>query len=342
MPEATTTHFQELPKVDLHRHLEGSLRLRTMLDIARHYGVTVPVNTAELKPLVQVEEHEAHNFRNFLAKFQTLRLFYRTPEIISRITREAIADAAHDGVVYLELIFTPVALGRSQGFSLKDVMDWVVASAGRAAREYGITVRLVASVNRHESVAMAEETVQLAVDRMSAGVCGVDLAGNEVDFPAEPFAGLFRQAKASGLRINVHAGEWAGAASIRYAIEQMGAERIAHGIRIMEDLQVTALARERRIPFMVCLTSNVQTGAVPDLDSHPLPLMYQAGLKVSLHTDDPSISQINLSMEYDLAHRRLAMLYSAVREMAINAAQAIFAAESERQELVERLQKAWA
>jgi adenosine deaminase len=338
MPEYTFADFQKLPKVDLHRHLEGSLRLRTMLEIARKYGLTVPVNTTQLSPLVQVEDREDHNFCTFLAKFQTLRLFYRTPEIITRITNEAITDAANDGVTYLELLFTPVALGRAQGFALKDVMDWVVASAGKAAREQGITVRLVASVNRHEAVALAEETVQLAIDRISAGVCGLDMAGNEAEFPAEPFASLFNYAKTRGLHINVHAGEWAGPGSVRYAIEQLGAERIAHGIRIMEDERVVALARQRNFPFTVCLTSNLQTGAVPDLASHPLPGMLQAGLNASLHTDDPSISQINLSMEYETAHRLLGLSMETLQKMNLAAAQAAFLPETERQVLVRKLQ----
>jgi adenosine deaminase len=251
--------MRRLPKVDLHRHLEGSLRLRTIMEIARLYGLTVPVSTAQLRPLVEVTEDEGRNFRSFLAKFQTLRLFYRTPEIISRMTHEAIADAAADGLVYLELLFTPIALARAQGFALKDVMDWVVASAAKSAREFGITVRLIASINRHEPVEIAEEITQLAVDRMSAGLCGLDLAGNEAEFPASPFVGLFKQAKVNGLHISVHAGEWGGADNVRFAIEQLGAERIGHGIRILEDPSVTALACERGIPFTVCLTSNVQT-----------------------------------------------------------------------------------
>ena len=329
--------MQRLPKVDLHRHLEGSLRLRTMLEIARQYGLTVPVSTAQLRPLVEVTQEEGHNFRNFLSKFQTLRLFYRTPEIISRVTHEAIADAAADGLVYLELLFTPIALARAQGFAMRDVMDWVVASAGKAAREFDITVRLIAAINRHESVDIAEEITQLSVDRMSAGVCGLDLAGNEAEFPASPFLGLFKQAKTSGLHISVHAGEWGGAENVRFAIEQFGADRIGHGIHILEDPSVTALACERGIPFTVCLTSNLQTGAVPSLASHPLPRMLQAGLNASINTDDPSISQINLSGEYRLAMQALGISQSVLLERILAAAEAAFLPAADRQPIIARL-----
>ncbi len=336
-PLLSPEEIQKLPKIDLHRHLEGSLRLRTIMEIARQYGLTVPVNTSQLRPLVEVTDDESHSFRTFLLKFQTLRLFYRTPQIITRITSEAIADAAADGLVYLELMFTPLALGRSQGFALRDVMDWVVASASKAARESGITVRLIASVNRQEPVEAAEEIVRLSVDRMSAGLCGLDLAGNEAEFPAEPFEGLFKEAKASGLHISVHAGEWGGAGNVRFAIEHLGAERIGHGIHIMQDPNVIALARERGIPFTVCLTSNLQTGAVANIASHPLPHMLQAGLEATLNTDDPSISQINLSSEYRLAMERLGFSAQSLRERILAAARAAFLPPGERQGLVNRI-----
>jgi adenosine deaminase len=329
--------LRKLPKIDLHRHLEGCLRVRTIIEIARQYGITVPV-TAYLRPLVEIQDDEDHSFRTFLSKFSTLRLFYRTPEIINRIAHEAILDAANDGLAYLELIFTPAALGRGQGFALKDVMDWVVASAGKAAHETGITVRLIASVNRHEPVALAEEVVQLAIDRQSSGVCGLDLAGNEAEFPAEPFAALFKYAQGRGLHTQIHAGEWAGPESVRFAIETMHADRIGHGIHVMEDPAVVALARERKIPFTVCLTSNIQSGAVADIASHPVRSMIKAGLNVTLNTDDPSISQITLSSEYLLATRDLGMTLGALRRMNHAAAAAAFIPAEERKALAIKVQ----
>jgi adenosine deaminase len=135
--DETNDFYHALPKVELHRHLEGSLRLRTMLEIARAGGITVPVRTGPLSSLVQVQESEPFTYQNFLAKFSTLRLFYRSPEVIYRITREAVEDAAMDNVRYLELRFTPVALSRAERFPMGDVMDWVCESAQQTAREFG-------------------------------------------------------------------------------------------------------------------------------------------------------------------------------------------------------------
>ena len=133
---ATLKNYRALPKVELHRHLEGTLRLDTMLDIARQHGITIPADLIRLSSLVQMQEEEKYTFQNFLAKFNTLRLFYRSPDVIRRITREAIEDAAKDNVKYLELRFTPVALSRAERFPLHDVIDWVITSAQDAAEEF--------------------------------------------------------------------------------------------------------------------------------------------------------------------------------------------------------------
>jgi adenosine deaminase len=331
--------FRALPKVDLHRHLEGSLRLNTMVEIARTYGFSMPPATSYLRPLVQVQAQDSLTFRNFLEKFKTLRLFYRSPEIIARLTREAIQDAAADNVVYLELRFTPVALSRDQGFSLADVMDWVCGSARQASREFGITTRLIASVNRHEPVTVAAQVAQLAQERIGMGITGLDMAGNEVEFSADPFVGLFRDARTSGLSVTIHAGEWTGPESVRHAIEKLGADRIGHGVRVLEDPDVVALARERNIPFEVCITSNYQTGSVERLHDHPLPRMLQAGLNALINTDDPSISQITLSHEYWVACDALGISMEVLRGRVMAATQAAFMSKGDRQSLASQIQR---
>jgi len=181
-PTTSNSVYASMPKVELHRHLEGSLRLDTMLDIAREFGLTIPASLHRLSGLVQVQEQDPLTFQNFLAKFNTLRLFYRSPEIIRRVTREAIEDAARDNVRYMELRFTPVALGRAESYPLREVMDWVCASAAQAAADFGIQINLIVSVNRHESVELAEQVADLAVQHREQGVVGMDLAGNEAEF----------------------------------------------------------------------------------------------------------------------------------------------------------------
>jgi adenosine deaminase len=330
------TYYESMPKVDLHRHLEGSLRLETLLEVSRNYGITLPIEPG-LRGLVQIQEGDPLTFTNFLAKFQTLRLFYRSPEIISRITREAIQDAAEDKVRYLEMRFTPVALSRVKGFSLKDVVEWVTSAVMEASQQYDIQTRLLVSMNRHEPVELAAEVVSLAVEYQQKGIAGIDLAGNEAEFSAGPFIGLFREARQAGLYLTVHAGEWGGAENVRQAIEDLEAQRIGHGVRVLEDPYVTALAAERNIPFEVCLTSNVQSGVVPTMSAHPFIRMIKAGINASVHSDDPGISQITLSDEYCLACQNLGLPRLTLAERVLAAANAAFLPDEERNQLMQRL-----
>jgi adenosine deaminase len=329
--------YYSLPKVELHRHLEGSLRLRTMQEIARAQGITIPTSTGVLSSLVQVQEGEPPTYRNFLAKFSTLRLFYRSPEVIHRITREAVEDAARDNIRYLELRFTPVALSRAERFPLGDVMDWVCESAMEAASEFGVQVGLIVSVNRHEGVELAEQVAWLAMARCKRGLAGMDLAGNEADFPARPFAGIFHEAQQSGLKLTIHAGEWGGAENVREALEVFNADRIGHGVRLLEDANTVAMARERGTAFEVCVTSNYQTGVVPANTIHPLMKMLNEGINVTLATDDPSISQITLTDEYHRACEDMDLSLARLKQCILAAAKAAFLPGKERQHLVDEL-----
>ncbi len=335
----STDFYKSLPKVEIHRHLEGSLRLKTILEIARAHGITVPFSTGPLSNLVQVQTSEPYTYQNFLEKFNILRMFYRSPEVIFRVIREAVEDAANDNVRYLELRFTPVALSSAEHFPLGDVMDWVCESTNTAAKEFGLRVGLIASVNRHESVELAEQVAWLAAARIGRGVLGLDLAGNEAEFSAVPFLGVFKEAHQAGLKLTVHAGEWAGAANVQEALETFNAERIGHGVRVMEDPNTVALARERGTAFEVCITSNYQTGVVQSLQEHPIMKMLNAGLNITIGSDDPSISQITLTDEYHRICEELGMKHKILKERILAAAQASFLPEAERDKLMGQLRK---
>jgi len=336
---ASLNTYRALPKVELHRHLEGSLRLDTMVDIARQHGIEIPADVLRLSTLVQVQEEDKFTFQNFLSKFNTLRMFYRSPDAIHRITREAIEDAAKDNVKYLELRFTPVALSRAERFPIHDVIDWVMASSKEAAEKHGIIVKLIASVNRHESPDLAEQVAWLASEHIKDGIVALDLAGNEAEFKSEPFYGIFKEAKQAGLHVTIHAGEWGPAIHVKEAIEELGAERVGHGVRILDDQAITALARERQTAFEVCVTSNYQSGVVASLDAHPLMNMLNLGLNATINTDDPSISRITLSHEYYTACEDLHMPQRILRERIVAAAQAGFLPDNEKEQLVNQLKK---
>jgi adenosine deaminase len=309
-----------------------------MMEVVRAHNLDVK-DTGYLRPLVQVEQDDPYTFENFLAKFGTLRLFYKSPEIIQRITREAVEDAAADNIRYLELRFTPVALSRAEGFSIARVTEWVAESARQAAEEFGIRVGLIASLNRHESLELAEEVVQVAGDYAGEEILGIDLAGNEAEYPAAPFYPLLREAREGGLKLTIHAGEWSGAENILEAIETLNTDRIGHGIRVLEDPRAVHLAREARVPFEVCVTSNLHSGVVDEIENHPIREMMLENLNVTINTDDPSISRITLGHEYQVLREDLGLQLWTIRDRVLAAGRASFLPDRERQKLVYNLSK---
>ncbi len=330
--------YRALPKVELHRHLEGSLRLSTMLELAHAWGLNLPItDPPRLRSLVQVQRSDPSTATNFLSKFETLRLFFRSQEVISRVTWEAVADAAADNVRYMELRFTPVALSNAQKFPLGEVMDWVIASAQQAEQDFGVVTRLIASVNRHESVSIAEQVAELAIQRLNNGIVGLDLAGAEGKYPAKPFEGVFKDACKSGMRITIHAGEWGGAENIIEAIEVLNAERIGHGVRILESPEAVALACERGTTFEVCPTSNYQSGVITPSETHHLQEMIESGLCITLNTDDPSISNIVLSDEYFLAFEQLGIPVEQLKTTITNGVKASFLPQGSREKLLKEI-----
>lgn len=328
------------PKVDLHRHLEGSLRLNTILELSVTHPIDLPRDLAGLESLVRVRPGEPRDPRTFLSKFDVLRRVYQTPEIIQRVTREAVEDAAEDGVRHLELRFTPIALAHAKGFPLGEVIRWVVGAAQSASEAMGVGVGLIASVNRHEPLHQAEEVARAASDFVGHGIVALDLAGDESRYLAEPFLPIFREARRSGLGITVHAGEWGDGRSVRYALGDMDADRIAHGVRVLEDPEAVELALSRRTIFEVCLTSNYHSGVVDRLDEHPLNRMLDAGLQVTLNTDDPGICSTSMTFEMLEAVRSLGLSPESLKGLLLTAVQGSFLPPASKRSLEREFQTA--
>ncbi|RME72681.1 MAG: adenosine deaminase [Chloroflexi bacterium] len=323
-----------LPKIDLHRHLEGSLRLSTLAEIASEHAVDLPSWTLEeLRPYVQVVD-DPPDFHGFLAKFKLLRRFYSSREAVMRVAYEAVVDAAADNIRYLELRFNPVALSLSQGFSFEDVMDWVIEAVQKAQDEHPIQTRLIIQMNRHEPQ-YAWELAELAVANKQRGVVALDVAGDEVNYPITDFVPVFQWAKTQGLHITAHAAEAGPPANIKEAVELLGAERIGHGVRAMEDLNMLDLLNRLQIPLEMCPTSNLQTGIIPRLAQHPLYSFYRIGIPVTINTDDPSISNITLTDEYEVSVRGVGVPLAVLPDIVMNAARAAFLPPAEKEHLVQ-------
>jgi adenosine deaminase len=324
-----------LPKVDLHRHLEGSLRLQTLADIAQEHGIDLPsYDIEQLRPFLTVTDEEP-DFQRFLEKFHILRRFYPTQAAIERIAYEAVADAAADNIRYLELRFNPVALAREQGFSLDQVTTWVCGAAARAQRDCGVGTNLILQIGRDADLDTASQIADIALAHRSEGVVGLDLAGDETVYPARRFTDVFQRARQDGLCVTVHAGEAGGAENVREAIEMMGAQRIGHGVRSIEDSDVVQLIRDRGVTLEVCLTSNLQTGVMRHFWHHPLPDLLALSLRVTLNTDDPSISDTTLTDEYMTAMLAMGVTLEQIKRAILTAIEGSFQPPEERERSAE-------
>ena len=330
MPEL----LRALPKAELHVHLDGSLRPETMIALAAEQRVELPSTDPEaLRRWMVVDD--ARNLEDYLARFEHTIALLQTPEAIARVAREMVEDAAADGLQYLEVRYCP-RLSTRGGLSMDEVIaaEWDGLQQGMAAT--GVVARIINCALRHEdpevSVAIAEHSVRMR----SHGVVGFDLAGGEAGRPPEQHREAFDLAARGGLGITVHAGEAAGWRSIFEAIHSCHATRIGHGTRLFEDPALQDYVRDRRILIEVNLTSNVQTHAVADAASHPLRRYLDAGLAVTLCTDNWLMSGVTLSGEYLLAERALAVTRAERDAMLLAAFEHSFLPWPERRALLAR------
>ena len=282
------------PKIELHVHLEGAVRPETLLEIARRNGYELPVDSVEgVRAL-----YEYRDFAHFIEVYMLTSGALEREDDFRRIVVEYAEEAHRHGAVYLEAIFS---LGLWRGLDSDVVFSGVCDGADEARERYGIEVRLTPDIARVYSLDEALHVVRYASKYRDRGVVGVGLGGPEAEHPPEPYAPAFELARSEGLASVPHAGEHAGPSSIRGALVALDARRIRHGIRAIDDPELVEELADRRIVLDVCPISNLRTGAVPSLSSHPLPQLVAAGVVCSLSTDDPAMFGTDLSTEYAAA-----------------------------------------
>jgi adenosine deaminase len=295
--EAIEAFTQSIPKADLHRHLEGAVTPELLLRVANKYGIQLPASTVEgLRPYIQVGEQDK-TLLDFLKKFDTIGLAFKSTDAIREITYQSVADAAKDNVKYLELRFSPMYMASQYHLDLHEVMDAVVAGLGDAKRAFDTKTSLIAIVERQMGPEKGHEVEKLAEEYKDRGVVALDLANDEFHYPPAPYAQVFQDAKQAGLKVTVHAGEAGGASNVADAVLKLGADRIGHGVRTHEDPAVEQLVHDRGITLEMCPTSNIQTGAAADVSKHPMKRFLEEGIPVTINTDDPAVSGITLSSD---------------------------------------------
>lgn len=322
----------ELPLIDLHHHLDGSVRLETILDLGLKHNLPLPAKTLEgLRPYVQVSTPQP-GVMAFIEKFEWMTGILVDYDACRRVAYENIEDAANTGVDYIELRYSPWFMALAHGLTAEGVVEAVTDGVRAGERDFGVRANQIGILSRH----YGQETAWKELDALAShkeAFAGLDLAGDEANFPGTLFVEHFKKARDLGWHITVHAGEAAGPESIWQALRELGAERIGHAVHAPEDPELMDYLLEHKIGIECNLTSNVQTTTVADYPSHPMKLFMEKGLLATLNTDDPGISAIDLPYEYIIAAPKAGLTDEMIRKTQENALTTAFLNDEEKASL---------
>ena len=292
--------LRALPKAELHRHLEGAMRLATIIEIYREAGEPLPAETPEeLAPRAQVLR-PMESLEEVLSFFSIAQGALRSYEAVERIAYEAVEDLAADNVRLAELRFSPDFMCRPAGLDWDGAMDAVVAGVERAREDHDVAVGLITIVSRSYGTDSARRTVEFAL-RHRERLVGFDLADDELAWPAREFVEVLAPLRTAGLPLTAHYGESGGPEYPQEAIELLGVRRLGHGVSVAWSAEVTRLAVERGVALEMCPTSNERTRAVPSIQDHPARRLLREGAVVTINTDDPGLFGIDLTHELEVA-----------------------------------------
>ncbi len=337
-------HFQEvsreaflaLPKTDLHVHLDGSLRPSTIVELGRKQGVDLPANTAEgIEKAVGAGEHFG-SLVEYLRGFALTLSVMQTEDSLERIAFELAEDAHLENVRYMEVRYAPM-LHTQLGLPLTRVVEAVLSGLRRARESYGIKSNVILCGIRNISSESSYEMAELAVAYKGRGVVGFDLAGAEANFPAKDHKRAFHLVRENNINCTIHAGEAYGPASIHQAIHVCGAHRIGHGVRLRENGDLLHYVNDHRIPLECCPSSNVQTGAVASLGTHPLVRYFNLGLRVTVNTDNRLITKTSVTEELYRVHREMRVSFDDIKLMVISGFKSAFLPFHDKQAALRRV-----
>ena len=344
----TIEQIRAMPKVLLHDHLDGGLRAGTVIDLADDigYGDLPTHDPAELTRVLTAGAHRGH-LNLYLDAFRHTVGVMQTRPALYRVAREAVEDLAADGIVYAEVRFAP-ELHTELGLSLDEVVSAVLEGFSDGSADRRIEVRALLTAMR--TAARSQEIAELAVRHRDEGVVGFDIAGAEAGWPPSRHLDAFQYVHRENFHVTIHAGEGYGLPSIWEAVQYCGAERLGHGVRLAEDIQVkgdgtvtlgrlASYIRDRRIPLEMCPTSNVQTGAAESIETHPLRLLRELQFRVTVNTDNRLMSHVTLTDEFALLVKEFGYGWPDLQWLTINAMKSAFAPFDERLALINSVLK---
>ena len=318
----------EMPKIEIHLHLEGAFTFEFLFKLVQKYG-----GDAEIKNIEDLfKKFEFRDFSHFIKTWFWKNKFYRKPDDFEESTYETIRNLSQQNVIYAEVFFSPWDFAAT-GLPIESIIEATISGIKRGERDYPIKIGLIADIVRDHGAETSLQRLDQITPYLNKGVIGIGLGGNERDYPPALFKDAFLEAKKRGFRTTVHAGEAAGAESVWSAILDLGAERIGHGVRAMEDPKLVKYIKEKQIPLEICITSNLRTKVYSSLIEHPFPHFYKEGIMVTVNSDDPPMFGANITDELFLLHDKLNYTTEDLCIFTMNAIKASFLDEQEKNKL---------
>lgn len=328
--------LKKLPKVELHCHLDGSLRINTILDLANKQKVQLPATNADQLKSILCIGNKRGTLEEYIERFDITLSVMQTPESLRRISYELIQDVSNENVRYIEIRYSPI-LHTNKGMTLEESVLAVRDGLKKGEKDFGVKSGIIICGIRHISPQASLKLADLCMRFKNKGVVGFDLAGSEENFPAKDHRQAFYHILNNNINATIHAGEAFGPASIHQAIHYCGAHRIGHGTRLKEDKDLMQYVNDHRITIESCLTSNWHTKSVRSLKFHPFKFYYDKGIRITINTDNRLISGTTLAKEFALAHELFGLGLHDFREVTIIAMKSAFLPYDERKAMIKSI-----
>ncbi|WP_305810860.1 adenosine deaminase [Photobacterium leiognathi] len=325
---------KQLPLTDIHRHLDGNIRPQTILELGQQFNMTLPGHDLEsLRPHVQIVEAEP-SLVAFLSKLDWGVAVLGDLDACRRVAYENVEDALRAQIDYAELRFSPYYMAMKHNLPVAGVVEAVIDGVNAGCRDFGIKANLIGIMSRTFGVDACQQELDALLTHKDKLVA-IDLAGDELGQPGTQFNTHFKQVRDAGLRVTVHAGEAAGPESMWQAINELGAVRIGHGVKAIQDPKLMDYLAEHKIGIESCITSNIQTSTVSNIKEHPIKPFLEHGILASLNTDDPAVEGIELPYEYEVAAPAVGLSQAKIEQAQRNGLEIAFLTETEKQALRE-------
>ena len=326
----------EMPKTELHLHLEGAIPLETLYNLIQRRGGDPSISTLEdlERKLIYTD------FAHFIDVWTWKNTFIKEERDFEEIAYQVLRDLSEQNVKYLEAFYSPGDYWR-QGLSVQGITEYVIKGKERAYHDFGIRSELIVDLIRDHGSEVGMQRLDEVTPYLGKGVIGIGLDGSEQTFPADPYESVYKEARQRGFRLTAHAGEAVGPESIWVVIKKLGCERIGHGVRAKEDPQLVSFLKERQIPLEICVFSNVKTKVFESVETHPIRQYFEDGLMVTVNSDDPTMFNTSITQEYLLLTQKLGFTLKGIRHLTMNGIEASFMSDKYKESMKSQFDREW-